>query len=58
MKSENEGIFNDEGKSEFVIEEAQSMKEGINQCYGKCSQDGDIVKGEKDDIGKSTIITE
>ena len=35
MKSGNEGIFNDEGKSD-VIEEAESMKEGINQCYGKC----------------------
>ena len=32
MKSGNEGIFNDEGKSD-VIEEAESRKEGINQCY-------------------------
>ena len=58
VKSGNEGIFNDEGKSEVVIEEAENRKEGINQCHGKCSLGGDIVKGEKDDIGKSTIITE
>ena len=58
VKSGNEGIFNDEVKSEVVIEEAESRKEGINQCHGKFPLGGDIVKGEKHDIGKSTIITE
>ena len=58
MKSGNEGIFNDEGKSEVVIEQVENSKESINQCYGKCSVGGDIVKGENNDIGNSTIITE
>ena len=57
MKSGNEGIFNDEGKSD-VIEEVESRKEAINQCYGKCSLGGDSLKGEKHDIAKSTIISE
>ena len=57
MKSGNEGILNDEGKSEIVIEEAESRKERINQCYGKCSLGGDIVKGEKGDIGECKLIT-
>ena len=57
VKNGNEGIFNDEGKSD-VIEEEKSMKEGINQCYGKCSLSGDSLKGEKHDIAESTIISE
>ena len=58
VKSGNESIFNDEGKSEVVIEQVENSKESINQCYGKCSVAGDIVKGENNDIGNSTIITE
>ena len=58
VKSGNEGIFKDEGKSDVVIEQGENSKESINQCYGKCSVGGDIVKGENDDIGNSTIITE
>ena len=53
MKGGNEGIFNDEGKSEVFIEQAENSNESINQCYGKCSVGG----GENDDIGNSTIIT-
>ena len=57
MKSGNEGIFNDEGKSD-VIEEEKSMKEGINKCYGKFSLGGDSFKGGKHDIAESTLISE
>ena len=53
-----ESVFNNEGKSEVVIEQVENSKENINQCYGKCSVAGDIVKGENNDIGNSTIITE
>ena len=49
VKSANEGIFKDDGKSDF-IEEDKSMKEGVNKCYGKCSPGGDSFEGEKHDI--------
>ena len=57
MKSGNEGILKDEGKSD-VIEEEKSMKEGINKCYGKCSLGGDSFKSEKHDIAESKIMSE
>ena len=57
VKSANEGIFKDDGKSDF-IEEDKSMKEGVNNCYGKCSLGGDSFEGEKHDKDESRSISE
>ena len=57
VKSANEGIFKDDGKSDF-IEEDKSMKEGVNNCYGKCSLGSDSFEGEKQDKDESRSISE
>ena len=56
MKSGNKAIFKDEGKFDVFIEQGKNSKESFNQCYGKCSVGGDIVKCENNDIGNLTII--
>ena len=57
VKSANEGIFKDDGKSDF-IEEDKSMKEGVNKCYDKCSLGGDSFQGKKHDKDESRSISE